>query len=112
MKHRAKLVIKPNDDSTDVHPVRGAEVDDVAWEKALRQAMRTPSVVQEAVEPAHAVFPLMQYGSLLMKDMQVHVHPHVFQGKVQGASSWLSVAGAPGFSTLSGLAPTFLIAGK
>ena len=112
LKHRNKLVLKPNDDSTDLHPVRGAEVDDAAWEKALRQAMRTPFVVQEAVEPAHAVFPLMQYGSLIMKDMVVHLHPHAFAGKVHGASSWLSPAGSNGFSTLTGLAPTFLLEGK
>jgi hypothetical protein len=112
MKHRAKLVLKPNDDSTDLHPVRGADVDDLAWEKALRQAMRTPFVVQEVVEPSHAVFPLMQYGSLMMKDMMVHVHPHAFAGKVHGASCWLSVSGASGFSTLTGLAPTFVLEGK
>jgi hypothetical protein len=112
MKHRHKLVLKPNDDSTDLHPVRGAEVDDLGWEKALRQAMRSPFVVQEAVEPAHAVFPLMQYGSLIMKDMVVHLHPHAFLGKVHGASSWLSPAGSNGFSTLTGLAPTFLLEGK
>ena len=112
MKHRNKLVLKPNDDSTDLHPVRGAEVDDMAWEKALRQAMRSPFVVQEVVEPAHAVFPLMQYGSLIMKDMVVHLHPHAFLGKVHGASSWLSPAGSNGFSTLTGLAPTFLLEGK
>jgi hypothetical protein len=112
MKHRHKLVLKPNDDSTDLHPVRGAEVDDLGWEKALRQAMRSPFVVQEAVEPAHAVFPLMQYGSLIMKDMVVHLHPHAFLGKVYGASSWLSPAGSNGFSTLTGLAPTFLLEGK
>jgi hypothetical protein len=112
MKHRHKLVLKPNDDSTDLHPVRGAEVDDLGWEKALRQAMRSPFVVQEAVEPSHAVFPLMQYGSLIMKDMVVHLHPHAFLGKVYGASSWLSPAGSNGFSTLTGLAPTFLLEGK
>jgi len=112
LKHRNKLVLKPNDDSTDLHPVQGAEVDDAAWEKALRQAMRTPFVVQESVEPAHAVFPLMQYGSLIMKDMVVHLHPHAFLGKVHGASSWLSPAGSNGFSTLTGLAPTFLLEGK
>jgi hypothetical protein len=112
MKHRAKLVLKPNDDSTEVHPVRGANVDDLAWEKALRQAMRTPSVVQEVVPPTHSVFPLLQYGSLMMKDMEVHTHPHAFLGKVQGASSWLSAAGSAGFSTLSGIAPTFVLAGK
>jgi len=112
LKHRAKLVLKPNDDSAGLHPVRGVDVDDVAWEKALRQAMRTPSVVQELAEPTHAVFPLMQFGSLMMKDMVVHVHPHAFLGQTHGASSWLSVAGSQGFSTLTGLAPTFLLEGK
>jgi hypothetical protein len=54
----------------------------------------------------------MQYGSLIMKDMVVHLHPHAFLGKVHGASSWLSPAGSNGFSTLTGLAPTFLLEGK
>jgi len=112
MKHRAKLVLKPNDDAAGLHPVRGADVDDLTWEKALRAAMRSPSVVQEMVEPSHGVFPLMQFGSLMMKDMTVHVHPHSFLGQAHGASSWLSVNGSAGFSTLSGLAPTFLLEGK
>jgi hypothetical protein len=112
MKHRSKLVLKPNDDSTDQNTFRGAETDELGWEKALRQAMRTPYVVQEVAEPARAVFPLLQYGSLVMKEMQVEVHPHSYLGKVHGASSWLKVAGSAGFSTLAGLAPTFLLEGK
>jgi hypothetical protein len=112
MKHRAKLVLKPNDDSGDLHSFRGAETDDLGWEKALRQAMRTPYVVQEIAETARVVFPLLQYGSLMMKEMQVDVHPHSFLGKVHGCSSWLSVAGSTSFSTLTGLAPTFLLEGK
>ena len=112
MKHRSKLVLKPNDDSTDQNTFRGAETDEIGWERALRQAMRTPYVVQEVAEPARAVFPLLQYGSLVMKEMLVEVHPHSYLGKVHGASSWLKVAGAAGFSTLAGLAPTFLIEGK
>jgi hypothetical protein len=112
MKHRTKLVLKPNDDSAELNSFRGAETDDLGWEKALRQAMRVPYVVQEVAEPARAVFPLMQYGSLMMKDMQIDVHPHSFLGKVHGCSSWLSVAGSSGFSTLTGLAPTFLLEGK
>jgi hypothetical protein len=112
MKHRAKLVLKPNDDSAELTSFRGADTDDLGWEKALRQAMRIPYVVQEVAEPARAVFPLMQYGSLMMKDMQVDVHPHSFLGKVHGCSSWLSVAGSNSFSTLTGLAPTFLLGGK
>jgi hypothetical protein len=112
MKHRAKLVLKPNDDSAELNSFRGADTDDLGWEKALRQAMRIPYVVQEVAEPARAVFPLMQYGSLMMKEMQVDVHPHSFLGKVHGCSSWLSVAGTSSFSTLTGLAPTFLLEGK
>ncbi len=112
MKHRAKLILKPNDDAPDQHFFRGSEIDDLGWEKALRQAMRTPYVVQEVVEPARTVFPLMQYGSLMMKEMQVDVHPHSFSGKVQGCSSWLSIAGSQSFSTLTGLAPAFLLEGK
>ncbi len=112
MKHRAKLILKPNDDSPDQHSFRGAETDDIGWEKALRQAMRTPYVVQEVADPAKVVFPLMQYGSLMMKEMQVDVHPHSFYGKVQGCSSWLSIIGSQSFSTLTGLAPTFVLEGK
>ena len=112
MKHRARLVLKPNDDSADLNSYLGAQTDDLGWEKALRQAMRVPYVVQEVAEPARAVFPLMQYGSLMMKEMQIDVHPHSFLGKVHGCSSWLSVAGSNTFSTLTGLAPTFLLEGK
>ena len=43
MKHRNKLVLKPNDDATDQNTFRGAELDELGWEKALRQAMRSPS---------------------------------------------------------------------
>jgi hypothetical protein len=112
MKHREKLVLKPNDDSAELNSFLGAATDDLGWEKALRQAMRIPYVVQEVAEPARSVFPLMQYGSLMMKEMQIDVHPHSFLGKVHGCSSWLSVAGSSGFSTLTGLAPTFLLEGK
>jgi len=112
MKHRARLVLKPNDDNAELNSFRGAETDDRGWERALRQAMRAPYVVQEVAQPARSVFPLFQYGSLVMKEMQVDLHPHAFLGKVQGCSSWLSVAGSTTFSTLTGLAPTFLLEGK
>ena len=74
--------------------------------------MRSPYVVQEVIEPAHAVFPMMQYGSLMMKDMVTHLYPHAFGGQVHGASCWLGIAGAAGFSTLTGLSPTFMLEGK
>jgi hypothetical protein len=112
MKHRAKLVLKSNEDTADIPPVKGTDVDDLTWEKALRQAMRSPTIIQELPDPTKSVFPMLQFGSLMMKDMQVDTQPHLFSGAANGASTWLSVAGSTGFSTLTGLAPTFVLEGK
>src|SRR5216684_3268474 len=52
LKHREKLVLKPNDDYTGQGSFFGWEMNDSGWERALRQALRSPYVVQEKVEPA------------------------------------------------------------
>ena len=83
-------------------------MDDAGWERALKQAMRAPYVVQERVDPVLAVFPLMTFGQLELREMQVDVHPHAYLGKVQGCTSWIS-SGKSGFSSASGLAPTFIV---
>jgi hypothetical protein len=106
--HRDRLALKPNDDSSDLHTYRGWEMDDAGWERALKQAMRAPYVVQERVDPVLSVFPLMTFGQLELREMQVDVHPHAYLGKVQGCTSWIS-SGKSGFSTASGLAPTFIV---
>jgi hypothetical protein len=110
-KNRDKLVLKPNDDSGENHSVRGWEADDAAWDRALKRALRIPYVVQEKVEPTHASFPLLRYGELEVREMKVDVHPHAYLGKVQGCSSWLTAANG-GFSTVTGLAPTFILETK
>ena len=74
--------------------------------------MRSPYVVQEALEPVIGTFPLLTYGHLEMRKMKIDVHPHSYLGKVQGCSSWLTAVGASGFSTLSGVAPTFILESK
>jgi hypothetical protein len=112
LHNRQKLVLRPNDDGVDQYSFRGSEVDDAGWEKALRTALRSPYVVQEVVEPVVDVFPLLQYGHLEMQKMRVDVHPHSYLGKVQGCSSWLTAVGPSGFSTVSGVAPTFILEGK
>jgi hypothetical protein len=112
LKHRENLVLRPNDDSTEHHAFLGSETDDAGWEKALKAAMRNPYVVQEAIEPVYDTFPLLNYGHMEMRKMRVDVYPHSYLGKVQGCSSWLSAAGASGFSTLSGLAPTYILDSK
>jgi hypothetical protein len=112
LKNRQKLVLRPNDEGTDQHSFRGSEVDDAVWEKALRAAMRSPYVVQEVVEPVVDVFPILHYGHLEMQKMRIEVHPHSYTGKVQGCSTWLTAVGPSGFSTLSGVAPTFILEAK
>ncbi len=112
LHNRNKLVLRPNDDGADQQSFRGSEVDEAVWEKAVRSALRNPYVVQEALEPVVDVFPVLQYGHLEMQKMRVDVHPHSYLGKVQGCSSWLTAVGPSGFSTLSGIAPTFILEQK
>ena len=108
VQNREKLALKPNDDYSDLHSYFGWEMDDAGWDRALKMAMRSPYVVQERVEPVRSVFPLMSFGHLEFREMQVDVHPHAYLGKVQGCSSWLS-AGKSGFSTAAGIVPTFIL---
>ncbi len=78
----------------------------------MRTALRNPYVVQERSEPSVATFPVYQFGSLEFKPLRVDVHPHSLLGKVQGCSSWISPVESTKFSTLHGIAPTFVIEGK
>lgn len=112
LKNREKLVLKPNDDTGDEHSVRGWEVDATNWDRALRRALRSPYVVQERVEAPRSTFPLYRYGELEFKDVQVDVQPHAYLGKIQGCSSWLTGVNGGSFSTITGLAPTFILESK
>jgi hypothetical protein len=112
LHNKQKLILTPNDDGVDQHSFRGSETDNVVWERALRTALRSPYVVQEVVEPVIDTFPVLQYGHLAMQKMNVDVHPHSYLGKVQGCSSWLTAVGPSGFSTMSGVAPTFILEPK
>jgi hypothetical protein len=68
-------------------------------------------VVQERVDPVRSVFPLLTYGHLEFREMQVDVHPHAYLGKVQGCSSWLSTPKS-GFTTAAGIVPTYIVETK
>ncbi len=110
-QNRERLALKPNDDYNDLHTYFGWEMDASGWDRALKQALRAPYVVQERVEPVRSVFPLLSFGHLEFREMQVDVHPHAYLGKVQGCSSWLS-AGKTGFSSAAGVVPTFIVDSK
>jgi hypothetical protein len=108
-QNREKLVLRPNDEYSDMHSFIGYEHDEGSWARAIREALRAPYVVQERVKPARTVFPLMNYGHLEFKEMQVDVQPQAFLGKVAGCSSYVSSSGPGSYSPASGFAPTFII---
>jgi hypothetical protein len=111
LKHREKLVLKPNDDYTGQGSFFGWEMNDAAWERALRQATRLPYVVQEKVEPAKNVFPVRSDSGFEFREMRVDVYPQAYLGRILSCSSWLSWGSTAGFSTSAGLAPTFILEG-
>ncbi len=108
-ENREKLVLRPNDEYSDMHSYIGYEHDEGSWVRAIREALRAPYVVQERVKPARTVFPLMNYGHLEFKEMQVDVQPQAFLGKVAGCSSYVSTSGPGSYSPASGFTPTFII---
>jgi len=108
-QNREKLVLRPNDEYSDMHSFIGYEHDEGAWARAVREAQRSPYVVQERVKPARTVFPLMNYGHLEFKEMQVDVQPQAYLGKVAGCSSYVSSSGPGSYSPASGFTPTFII---
>ena len=107
-ENREKLVLRPNDEYSDLHSFIGYEHDEGSWARGIREAQRSPYVVQERVPPSRTVFPLMSYGHLEFKEMQVDVQPQAFLGKVAGCSSYVS-SGPGTYSPASGIAPTFII---
>jgi hypothetical protein len=108
-QNREKLVLRPNDEYSDMNSYIGHEHDEGSWSRAIREAQRAPYVVQEHTRPTRTVFPLMNYGHLEFKEMQVDVQPQAFLGKVSGCSSYVSSSGAGSYSIASGIAPTFII---
>ena len=109
MKNRERLVLRPNDDSGEQQTFEGASLQEPAWERAIKTALRSPYVVQETSPAVTGEFPVYHFDRLQMREMRIDVHTHTFLGKVHGCSTNLSPFSNQGFSTVAGLAPTFLI---
>lgn len=107
-RSREQLVLRPNDHECDQRVFVGAEMNASAWDRAVRLALRTPYVVQERFSCGRQMFPIYQYGELQMKETEVSVHPHVFNGKVQGVSAALATSSG-GCATPLAIAPVLLL---
>lgn len=111
LKNRRQLVLRPNEDSSELHSTDGALVDDATWERAVRLALRHPYVVQQRIEAPVFSFPLDYFGELAYRDMVVDVAPHAFLGRVHGFSARLSPPRG-GFSSAAGVVPAFILEPK
>jgi hypothetical protein len=107
-RSREQLVLRPNDHECDQRVFVGAQMTSPAWDRAVGLALRTPYVVQERFFCPPQLFPLYQYGELRMKPAEVSIHPHVFNGKVQGLSAALATSSG-GCSTPIAIAPVLLL---
>jgi len=111
LRHREQFALHPNDDSDEHQAFVGAELTPSAWDRALRLALRTPYVVQEYPRPDLQTFPVFHYGELKMKQASMSLHPHMLDGKLQGASATLDLSNGV-LSQGPALAPVLAIDGN
>ena len=80
-ENRERLVLKPNDEYGGTGIVLGWEVDDGAWEAALRGALVEPFIVQERIDIPSEPYPSFVDGRLEIADRIMDTAPFVFQGQ-------------------------------
>ena len=111
-RNRSELVLKPNDEYGGKGVVLGWTVDQQAWEKALKEALERPYVVQEAVEVPREPFPVAMNGIQVM-DLSVDLDPYLFEGRPGGVLTRLSSSALLNVTAGAGsIVPTYLVEGR
>ncbi|MFN8941041.1 MAG: hypothetical protein ACK5ZJ_15010 [Acidobacteriota bacterium] len=98
----------PNDSTGTLPEYDGPSTEQSAWDRAIKQALRERYVVQQRIGAETSRFPVLFYGSMEYRDMQVQVHPHAMLGEIKTATAHLSSAEG-GFSTMQGATPLYLL---
>ncbi len=110
-EHKDQLVLKPADEYGGKGVVLGWTVSQTEWERALTEALHTPTVVQERVEVPQEEFPSFANGALHFIPRLMDTNPYLWHGSyASGCLTRLSTAAllnvtAGGGSTV----PTMLI---
>jgi uncharacterized circularly permuted ATP-grasp superfamily protein len=112
--NREQLVLKPNDDYGGHGITIGWNADEVAWDKALSEALRNGDyLAQERVPTARETFPaLKEDGTVEFAEQLVDLDPLLFNGKVGSAFTRLSFTELANVSSGGGMVPTFIISDK
>ncbi len=112
--NRERLVIKPNDAYGGKGVVLGWEASTDEWDRAIRDGLNAPTIVQEKVHIATDQFPVFSGGKLDFHQLFVDADPFIFMGtSVRGCLTRLSSASllnvtAGGGSTI----PSFIVTRK
>ena len=108
LAERERLVLRPNE-SSNGHPVFiGPERSQREWERSVRIALQVPYVVQERRDPGRQRIPFFMHDDLKMREAEVCLQPHLFGGKLRGASASID-AGFSGTLACCASAPVFLL---
>jgi hypothetical protein len=109
--HRENLVLKPNDEYGGKGIVLGWEVDQSAWEQAIRVALAEPYIVQQRVALPSEPYPSFVDGEVHVVDRMVDTAPYAAYGSyVDGCLSRLSTAALLNVTAGGGSqTPTFVV---
>ncbi len=109
-RHRSRFSLSAIEDGGEKQTYNGADCSDTVWHRTLQTAAPGAWLLQEqpaVVEP----FPVMHYGDLQIKKLQVSIHAHVIAGELRGAVAQLSLPSA-GCARPVALAPVFSVTGR
>jgi uncharacterized circularly permuted ATP-grasp superfamily protein len=108
--HRADLVLKPTNDYGGQGVVLGWEVDQAAWEAALKAALAAPHIIQQRVPVPEADFPSLVDGRLDLSPRLVDVDPYVWGGAdIEGGGVRLSTSSLLNVSAGGGSAVPLMV---
>jgi hypothetical protein len=110
--HKDHLVLKPNDEYGGKGIVLGWEVDQSAWDEALRTALAEPYIVQQRIPLPTEHYPSFVDGRVVLAERMVDTAPYVAHGahvdgclsRLGGTKGLLNVTAGSGSQT-----PTFVI---
>ena len=110
--HKDHLVLKPNDEYGGKGIVLGWEVDQSAWDEALRTALAEPYIVQQRIPLPTEHYPSFVDGRVVLAERMVDTAPYVAHGahvdgclsRLGGTKGLLNVTAGSGSQT-----PTFVV---
>jgi hypothetical protein len=90
-QNRENLVLKPNDEYGGTGIVLGWEVSDVEWQRAVKNALSEPFIVQERIQLPVEPYPVLRDGKVRIEDRIEDTAPFIFYGAfMDGLMSRLS----------------------